>query len=326
MIRTSMIKEKGKKEYYWIVDIGGTKILLVIIDSNGQILFRKKTETPKPSEPDVVVDEVCSIIESVKLEYNIPEVEKPLQVGVCMAGFVDHVSGLVYLAPNLKWLKPVPLGEILAEKLSCSTLVENDANAAVVGEAVFGSARGHDHVIYVTISTGIGSGLFLDGRLYRGAGGFSGEIGHMKPYGKGRTCKCGGADCLETWASGTAITESAKSLWDDDEVEDGPITTEWVFRQADAGNELAKKIIEQAADTAGTGLSNLVNILNPSCIVIGGGVASNRPDYLDRVSSRMIRDAAGPSVEISSVKVLPSQLEPEAGIWGMYALLTGQAV
>lgn len=321
-----MIKEQKKKDHYWIVDIGGTKILLVVIDSSGRVLFRKKTETPKPSEPDAVVDEVCSIIKSVNLECNIPELDKPSQVGVCMAGFVDHESGLVYLAPNLKWLKPVPLGEILAEKLSCPTLVENDANAAVVGEAIFGSARDHDHVIYITISTGIGSGLFLDGRLYRGSGGFSGEIGHLKPYGKGRTCKCGGADCLETWASGTAITDSAKSLWGDDEVEEGPITTEWVFKQADAGNELAQKIIDQAADTAGTGLSNLVNVLNPSCIVIGGGVASNRPDYLDRVSSRMIRDAAGPSVDISSVKVLPSQLEPEAGIWGMYALLTGQAV
>lgn len=318
--------ETGKNDYYWILDIGGTKILLVIIDAGGKVLFRKKTATPKPSEPAAVVDEVCSLINSVTFDSTLPELGQPLKAGVCMAGFVDHESGLVYLAPNLNWLKPVPLGEILAEKLSCPTIVENDANAAVVGEAVFGSARGHDHVIYVTISTGIGSGLFLNGRLYRGSGGFSGEIGHLKPYGKGRTCKCGGADCLETWASGTAITYGARTIWSDDEIDDGPITTAWVFEQADAGNELAQDIINQAADRAGTGLSNLVNILNPSCIVIGGGVASNRPDYLSRVSSRMIRDAAGPSVEISSVKVLPSQLEPEAGIWGMYALLTGQAV
>lgn len=321
-----MIKEQDKQGYYWILDIGGTKILLMIIDAKGQILFREKIKTPKPAEPAAVIDEICLIIEKASFNGRLPEAGKPSQLGICMAGFVDHKSGLVHLAPNLPWLKPVPLGQMLAERLSCSILMENDANAAVIGETIFGSARGHDHVVYITISTGIGSGFFLDGRLYRGSAGFSGEIGHMKPYGRGRTCKCGGADCLETWASGTAITHSAKTLWSDDDIEDGPITTEWVFKQADAGNELAQKIINQAADAAGTGISNLINVLNPSCIVIGGGVASNRSDYLDKVAARVIRDAAGPSLEISTVKIVPSQLEPEAGIWGIYALLTGQAV
>ncbi len=321
-----MIKEQDKQNYYWIIDIGGTKILLMIIDRKGQILFREKIKTPKPAEPAAVIDKICSIIERASFNGSLPGADKPSQLGICMAGFVDHKSGLVHLAPNLPWFEPVPLGQMLADRLSCSILIENDANAAVIGETIFGSARGHENVIYITISTGIGSGLFLDGRLYRGSGGFAGEVGHMKPYGKGRTCGCGGSDCLETWASGTAIANSAKTLWASDAVEKGPITTKWVFEEADSGNDLAQKIIDQAAYNTGTGLSNLVNILNPSCIVIGGGVVSKRKDYLEKVASRIIDAASGPSVEISTVKIVPSQLEPEAGIWGIYALLTGQAV
>jgi glucokinase len=232
----------------------------------------------------------------------------------------------VHQSPNLNWHIPVALGDLLTEALSTPVLIENDANAAVLGEVYCGAAKGYRDVIYVTISTGIGGGLFLNGQLYRGSSGFAGEIGHTKPFGKGRPCKCGGSDCLETWASGSAITRSAKSLWDKEDLESAEITTAAVFNEADSGNSMAQNIIEHALENTGRGLSNLVNLLNPACLVIGGGVAGARPGYLRKVAAIIRNEAIRPSVEITPLKIVAAKLEPEAGVWGMFALLTNQVV
>ncbi len=311
---------------YSVVDIGGTKILMLLIDSEGKVLFRGKRATPKPTPPEALVDTIKSLLSDAgKESENISDL-KPAGLGICIAGFIEAEKGVVHQSPNLDWVEPVYFKEIIESAFSCPVIIENDANAAVLGEVYYGAAKGHNNVIYVTISTGIGGGLFLNGRLYRGSAGFAGEVGHIKAYGTGRICKCGGDDCLEIWASGSSIARSAKSLWNDNEVEGGPITTEWVFKQADQGNELAAAIINDAAVKTGRGLANLVTLLNPSCLVLGGGVIANRPDYLEIVTKQMIREAIRPSVEISIVEIVTAMLEPEAGIWGMYALLSGQAV
>jgi len=313
-----------KNNIYCLVDIGGTKILMLLIDSEGRVLFRKKKATPKPTPPEALVDTIRSLLSDARKENrNISDL-KPAGLGTCIAGFIEAEKGVVHQSPNLNWVEPVYFKEILESEFACPVVIENDANAAVLGEVYYGAAKGHNNVIYVTISTGIGGGLFLNGRLYRGSAGFAGEIGHIKAFGSGRRCKCGGDDCLEIWASGSSIASSAKLLWDDNEEEDGPITTEWVFKQADQGNELAAAIINDAVVKTGRGLSNLITLLNPSCIVIGGGVIANRPDYLALVKKQMRKEAIRPSVEISSVDVVIAILEPESGIWGMYALLMGR--
>ncbi len=309
---------------YCAVDIGGSKILLLLINSRGKILFKEKIKTPTPEEPSAIIGAIGSLLSKGKKESDLKADSKLKGIGVCIAGFLDHKSGLVYQSPNLHWNEPVPFGDLLNKAFKCPVQIENDANAAVVGEVFYGAAKGHKDVIYVTISTGIGGGLFLDGRLYRGSSGFAGEIGHTKPFGKGRGCKCGGYDCLETWASGSAIARSAQILWDKNAVEDSSISTRWVFNQAKEGNTLAQKIIDQAIDNTGKGLANLVNLFNPSCIVIGGGVSQGENSYLDKVAERIRTYAIRPSVEITPIKILPAQLEPEAGVWGMYSLLIGR--
>ncbi len=314
------------QKLYCAADIGGSKILLLLIDDNSRVLFREKTKTPKPEEPAAVIEAVRTLLDKAYRDTGLKEGDRPEGVGVCIAGFLDHGRGLVYESPNLHWTEPVTFGKLMEDALGCPVIIENDANAAVVGEVFFGAAQGHRDVVYVTISTGIGGGLFLDGRLYRGSSGFAGEIGHTKPFGQGRVCNCGGNNCLEIWASGSAIARNARLLWDENELDGGKITTAWVFEQADQGNTLAENIIKQAIDDAGTGLSNLVNLFNPSCIVIGGGVAGNRSDYLGKVAARIKSEAIRPSVNITPLEVVPAQLEPEAGIWGMYALLTGRVV
>jgi glucokinase len=315
-----------KSKLYCTVDIGGTKILLLLINEDGSVLFREKIATPKPEEPSAVVDVVRVLLNKALLTIDSRHGTSLSGIGVCIAGFVDHNRGLVHQSPNLNWHRPVALGDLLSEAFSAPVLIENDANAAVLGEVFYGAAMGHRDVIYVTISTGIGGGLFLNGQLYRGSNGFAGEIGHIKPFGKGRSCKCGSFDCLETWASGSAIARSAKSLWNKEDLDSAEITTAAVFNEADRGNNLAQNIIEHALENTGRGLSNLVNLFNPACIVIGGGVAGARPEYLFKIASIIKKEAIRPSVEVTPLKIVAAKLEPEAGIWGMFALMTNQVV
>ncbi len=314
-----------KQKLFWTIDIGGTKVLLLLIDSNGKVLFRQKIKTPKPSKPQAVVDTIVETIQAETEQKKLGFKAELAGLGICTAGFVDHQEGLVHQSPNLEWHEPVPLGNYFKQRVNCPVVIENDTNAAVVGEVLYGAACGHKDVIYVTLSTGIGGGLFLNGCLYRGADGFAGEIGHTKAFGRGRPCKCGNTDCLETWASGSALARSAGEIWDEKEQKGDHITTAWVFEQADKGNTLAQAIIDHAAATIGLGLSNLVTLFNPTCLVIGGGVAANRTDFLKQITETIRNKSIKPAVEITSLTIIPAALEPEAGIWGMYSLLTGQA-
>jgi glucokinase len=191
----------------------------------------------------------------------------------------------------------------------------------VIGEANYGAARGHQDVIYITLSTGIGGGLFLNGKLYRGSSGFAGEIGHTKPFGKGRKCNCGGDNCLEAWASGGGIAESAATLWEPADLNLDELTTASVFAEAATGNQPAEMIVKQAIYAVGTGLANLVNILNPSCVVFGGGIINAHPDLITELEKVMLQNAIRPAAEISAVKVVQTALAEDSGLWGIYALL-----
>ena len=311
-------------ELYCVIDIGGTKILLLLMDSMGNRIFREKRSTPKPEDPEAIVKVIKELLKEGYSANNLGPEKKLKAIGVCIAGFLDHRKGLVYQSPNLHWNETVPLVQIMSEHFNCPVYIENDANAAVVGEVFYGAAKGHSNAIYVTISTGIGGGLFLDGRLYRGQSGFAGEIGHIKPFGKNRTCNCGGNDCLERWASGTGIEISAKTIWPEDNPSRTRIDAKWVFEEAEKGNTLAKDIIKQTIIITGRGLANLVNLFNPSCIVIGGGVAGSREYYFNGIAEAIKKEAIKPSVEITPLEIVQAQLEPDAGLWGMFAILTGR--
>jgi glucokinase len=309
-----------KENIYCCVDVGGTKILILLIDGERRVLYRDRILTPTGATPEAMVEAISGAIASGLAGCGLSQ-SSLAGIGLCIAGLVDFTRGEIYQAPNLGWYSPVPLRGLLQGIWPCPAYLENDANAAILGEVAFGAARGHRDAAYITISTGIGGGLFLDGKIYRGSRGFAGEIGHTKPFGKGRPCGCGGFDCLEAWASGLSISRSAQMIWDERTAENGEITTAWVFDQARAGNALARTIIAHALDDIGTGLANLVTLLNPSCLVIGGGVAGNRADFLAQIRDKIYEKAIHPSVKEAPVVVAAAQLEPEAGVWGMYALM-----
>lgn len=307
-------------EIYGCVDVGGTKILLLLIDGERSVVYRGKFPTPLGTAPETMAEAVSSAIEAALSTAGLGK-GSLAGIGVCIAGLVDYTRGEIFQAPNLGWHEPLPFRDLLQRFWSCPVYLENDANAAVLGEVAYGAARGHRDAVYITISTGIGGGLYLDGKIYRGSRGFAGEIGHTKPFGKGRRCGCGGFDCLEAWASGLAISRSAGLIWEENETDKGRITTAWVFDQDRAGNALARSIITHALNDIGTGLANLVTLLNPTCLVIGGGVAGNRTWFLEQIRAKINEFAIAPAIQTTPVKVTAAQLEPESGVWGMYALM-----
>jgi len=302
------------EDVFCAIDIGGTKILVYLIDRLRRIRFKLRLATPAGEDAEALVNNVNK---GIKLGLQTAKLTTSnlSGIGICIAALVDFHKGVIYQAPNLGWTHPVALKDIFKRFWSCPVYVENDANAAVQGEVYYGAARGHRHAIYITISTGIGGGLFLDGRIYRGSSGFAGEIGHIKPFGKGRTCSCGGRDCLEAWASGKGIACSAKRWWE------GEPDTAQVFAQAELGHAWSKQIIEQAAENIATGLANLVTILNPTCLILGGTVVAANPHFFKHIRQRIIKLAIKSSVSVTPLMIVPSELEPEAGIWGIYSLM-----
>lgn len=304
---------------YAAVDVGGTKILLLLAGEERRLVLRRLLPTPERAAPEAVVETIAGALYGALQERGLSP-RSLAGLGVCIAALLNFESGVIYESPNLDWHEPVPFRELLQQRFDCPVYLDNDCNAAILGEVTYGAARGHRDAVYVTISTGIGAGLYLDGRIYRGSGGFAGEFGHVKRFGKGRRCGCGSYDCLEAWASGKGIARSAGVLWDADDPAAGLLNTAAIFDRAAAGDPLAATIIGQAVEDTGIALANLVTLLNPSCIVIGGGVARNRPALIGRIREELERYAVAPAVKTTPLEVAAAQLEPEAGAWGIYVM------
>lgn len=305
----------ASKRVYCVVDVGGTKILSLLIDSEMQILHRERILTPVRKGAKGIVDEIIGAVDRI-----LKRVEYPVEfagLGLCIAGLISYPRGEVFYSPNLNWQVKTPLKEILASRWPVPVLVENDANAAAVGEATYGAAQGYSNVIYITISTGIGGGLYLNNRIYRGGRGFAGEVGHVKYPGYDYPCGCGKVGCLETLSSGSAIARIGK------EAVDFPagdkVTTSQIFGKADRGDPGARSVIDAAWDSLGLALANLATLLDLDAIVVGGGVTAAGVKHLAELRSRMIQLSSNPAA--GEIPILKAQLEPDSGVWGMFSLL-----
>jgi glucokinase len=230
-------------------------------------------------------------------------------------------------APNLPGWRDVPICRYLEERLGVPARLENDANAAALGEHVYGAGRGCRHLIYMTVSTGIGGGLIIDGRLYRGATGVAGELGHMTIEPDGPLCGCGNRGCLEALASGTGIAARGEELVAQGgsallarlAQEQGDLTAETVSRAAGQGDIACQGIIRRAGYYLGIGFASYVNIFNPEVIIIGGGLAKVGELLLGparvEMAARAMREA------LKAVQLRPAELGDYAGVMGMVALL-----
>lgn len=299
--------------YYCILDIGGTKILSLLVNDKGTVIFREKTPTPGEDSEEILLDQINNIINRASLQ--LPGNQELKGIGVCIAAFVKYHDGSIYGSPNLPVKKNTPLGNILAEKWDLPVVIENDGNAAVLGEVAYGAAKGANNAIYITVSTGIGGGLFLEGRLQRGQYGLAGEIGHTKVDSTSNLiCGCGKNGCLESLASGESISKRAQKHY-----EDQGITTSEVFTRARKGDKIAAEIIEESLQNLGMALANLVSLLDPEVIVIGGGVSNEGKAFFSKLENYIERNISVPLPE--KIKLRKAKLEPESGVWGVFSLL-----
>ena len=270
------------------VDVGGTKIAAGLVDERGHVLARDRTESPA-TDPVEIVSTIGNLVRSL---VGAHEVEA---VGVCAAGFVDKQRATVVFAPNLAW-RDEPLKERLQKELALPVVVENDANAAAWGEFTFGAGEDVEDLLLLTIGTGVGGGVVIDGELVRGGFGFGGEVGHIQMVPGGVLCGCGNLGCLESYGSGNALermtrehaledpggasTLVGRARGDIGEIS-GPLITE-VARDGDA---FALARLAELGDWIGQGVATLTAVLDPNVVVIGGGVSEAGPLLLDPIRS-----------------------------------------
>jgi glucokinase len=273
----------------WIlgVDLGGTKILTAVVEPTGRILSRDHSITPAARGPEAVVQAILDSAGRALSQAGIQSSDLRT-IGVGAPGLSDPRTGVIFTSPNLPGWENVRLGDIIGETFGKKVFLINDANAAAVGEFYFGAGRMARNFIYVTISTGIGGGIMIDGRIYAGANGTAGEIGHMTIDPEGPPCGCGNTGCWEQLGSGTALAREARSkiaagartsILNHAGGDAEKVNAEVVHRAAQEGDSLAMELIARTGMYVGIGLANLINIFNPERIVIGGGL-SNIGDML----------------------------------------------
>jgi glucokinase len=253
-----------------------------------------------------------------------------LGVGVGAPGPLDTKRGIVLLTPNLGWVN-MPLRQLIHDRLGLPAALDNDANCAVLGEWWVGAARGARHAIGITIGTGIGGGLIVDGRLYHGASDVAGEIGHTTIDTEGRRCKCGNYGCLEAYASGPNIALRAV-----EEMEAGAesrlralvggdlrkITAQTVYQAAADGDELALEVVNDTAKFLGVGIGNLLNVFNPEVVVVCGGVTLAGDHLFEPLRREVARRAFKPAV--NACRIVPGELAGTAGVYGAAKIFLDQ--
>ncbi len=295
-------------------DLGGTHLRAALVDGAGKIHKQLKQQTPKDDSPEAVVSALAGIAN----EWRDGDGGPITAASVMVPGAVNSEQSVVLQAPNLPSLLNFQFKAVLQERLGWPVVLENDANAAAIGEMWLGAARGCRDVVSVTLGTGVGGGVVLDGKLWRGAHGSAGEIGHttVDPFG-GLKCKCGNTGCLELFASATAIARMAHeglSRFPDSSLRDGDITAEKVYSAGCAGDELALAVFQRAGRYLGVGLANLMSLIDPEMIVISGGVVNGwdlfQTAMYQEVSDRAFRATA------QQVKIARAECGDNAGLLG----------
>jgi glucokinase len=258
------------------VDIGGTKVAAGVVDADGKIVEHLRRDTPS-LDANEIEDTISDVVTELQKKHEV------MAVGIGAAGFIDVTGSHVLFAPNLAW-RNEPLRDEVAKRVGLPVLVENDGNSAAWAEVRFGAARGERDVVMVTVGTGIGGGIILDGQLYRGQFGIAAEMGHMQVVPNGRRCGCGKRGCWEQYSSGRALVREAREIafFDPDRARDllsrgdgtaDGITGPHVTEAALTGDPAAVEAFEHVGFWVGVGLASLALVLDPGVFIVGGGVS-----------------------------------------------------
>jgi len=327
-----MAEASTKSDYVVGVDLGGTKILAGVFNGSMECVGTSKVSTKAQRGLDAVVERIARVVQDSVDEADL-SLKQVAGIGIGAPGAVDFPAGTVIFAPNLEGWKDVPLKKALEKQLDVPVFVENDGNIAVLGVHVAELKGKPRNVVGIFVGTGIGGGLILNGELYSGYGHTAGEIGHMVLQVDGPKCGCGNKGCFEALASRTAIFQQIKAA-----IKDGQKTllTEILgedladLRSGDLrkairrGDKFVDRVIESAAEFIGIATANLVNVLNPEVVVLGGGVIDALQDEMMSVIVETANDYAMPGT-MKGVEIIASKLGDDAGITGAAVLARKEA-
>jgi glucokinase len=306
------------------IDLGGTNIVSGCVAEDGSAVHGVRSMPTGAEEgPDAVVRRIITAAKESMAETlrEVPGAEL-IGIGVGAPGPLDTRSGIVLLTPNLGWVN-MPLRARLHEGLGLKTALDNDANCAILGEWWQGAARNTRNAIGLTIGTGIGGGIIINGRLYHGSSDIAGEFGHMTIDANGRRCKCGNYGCIEAYASGPNIALRAVEALESGAESTLPsyvggdlrrITAQTVYQAAQAGDHLALEVVRETAKFLGAAVGSLINIFNPEAVVIVGGVTLAGASLFEPLSREVSRRAFKPAVAVC--RIVPGTLTGVAGVYG----------
>ncbi|MFC1804829.1 ROK family protein [Candidatus Omnitrophota bacterium] len=301
-----------RKRFIIAVDLGGTNLKVALLDSACRILHKNSLNTKKFTDKPGLIRAIVSSIKKI-LECRRIKKSEVLGVGLGLPGPIDVKRGIVHFFPNIPGWREVSLRGILKNKLKLPVFLDNDANLMALAESRSGAAKGSRHAVCLTLGTGVGGGLIIDGRLDRGGNFAAAEIGHIPINEKGPRCNCGGLACLESYVGNSRILKRAARLFG------RRISMEELDALAAKGNRKALAIWSEVGKRLGIALSGVVNLLNPDCIVIGGGVANAGKALFSKIRSTI--DDRGMSVQARHVKVYKARLGADAGLIGAALLV-----
>ena len=285
------------------IDIGGTRIRAAVIAPDGQVLSRAEGPTPARAHGDDVVASIAKVAAEARQGRAVNA------AGVCAPGPLDATRGIAQATPTIDGFRDYPLRDRIEQALNLPTFLNHDGHAAAFGEYLYGAGQGVQNMVYVTISTGIGGGAIVEGRLQRGRNGMAGHVGHMTVQPDGPICNCGNKGCWEAVAAGPAFATAARNAG----FPDGAAT----FAAANAGDPTALQLVEGEARWLGLGLTNLIHIYSPDLVVLGGGMTAGlelmRPIIADEISRRAM-------IPFRDTPFVRASLQDNAGLVGAAAL------
>jgi glucokinase len=297
-------------------DLGGTNLRMALVSKDGEIIYQLNDETPKEKEEIIkrltLLASMCSS-EAQKIGYEVKA------LGIAAPATLNSKEGIILEAPNVPALNDLPICTILEHNLGIKCFLENDANAAAIGEQYFGAAKGVNSLLMITLGTGVGGGIILDNKLWCGADGTAGEIGHIVVEPMGAPCGCGSRGCLEQYSSASAIVRMAKEMRIDypESILYSKLffSAKEVYEAGKKGDKLALKVFEQMGFYLGIALAGLINVLNPEAIVIGGGASKGWelfiPHTIEQIQKRAYKQPA------QRAKLLKAKLAEMAGVLGI---------
>jgi len=304
------------------VDVGGTNVRSGLVGARGRVYHRDRRPTPADGEAEEII---AAILASIEVMLSKPKVtrRKVSGIGVATPGPLNTKTGVIINPPNLPSWRDLPLKKILEKELKIPVELENDANAAAVGEHWIGAGKGADSMIMITLGTGVGGGVIVGGKLWHGASDVAGEIGHTTIDPEGMRCACGNKGCLEVYVSATGIADRMRSVLDQGrsssvvEMLDGDrskLTSELIYLAAEEGDMQSRLTLEETGVLLGIAVANLINIFNPELVVVGGGVTRAGRLIFDPMKAEANKRSFQTAAD--AVKIVPGELGDDAGVVG----------